>query len=312
MAQQRSAHERKIWSQVDALQMGMDWDVTDIYKPQILIDDVVGDSHPGSKHLGTLSEQAAFGVYEKGGKPAHFHVTDICDGCAQGHDGMNYVLASREGIADMVQLHACSLSWDGAILISSCDKSIPAHLIAAARLDLPTVFIPGGSMRPAPYMKTAGRGGDVSLREKRGEITPEEVMYFKMTGCPSLGACQFLGTASTMQCVAEALGLALPGSALSPATMHDILNDARRAGRTIMHLIEKGIKASDVMSMGAFKNAIAVHAAIGGSTNALLHLPAAAREMGLNISADTFDDINRNTPYIGNIYPSGEHPTEAF
>lgn len=238
--QQKSAPQRLLWAQFDALQMGSGWDEEDIKKPQIMLEDVFGDSHPGSTHLAGLMEQAKYGVFEKGGYPAQYHTTDICDGCAQGHDGMNYILASREAICDMVEVHGSVYPWDGMILSSSCDKSIPAHLKAAARLDIPTIFIPGGSMRPGPNMTTSLVAGDISLRQKRKEaITEQEVRDYKMTGCPSCGACAFLGTASTMQCVAEALGMALPGTAVIPATMRDILSYARLAGRKIMELVEK-------------------------------------------------------------------------
>lgn len=311
--QQKSAPERGLWAQFDALQLGMDWDEADISKPQILVEDVFGDSHPGSKHLDKLAEQAKIGVYEMGGKPAQFHATDICDGCAQGHNGMNYILASREVLADMVELHGSVNPWDGMILLSSCDKSIPAHLKAAARLGIPTIFVPGGSMRPGPNMSTSIRAGDISLRQKRKDaITPEEVRDYKLTGCPSLGACQFLGTASTMQCMAEALGLALPGSALAPATMRDILAMARQAGRMMMKLVAMGLTADKILTKEAFENAIVIHSAIGGSTNATLHLPSIARELGIEVSPEWFDEINHKVPHIGNIYPSGEHVTEAF
>lgn len=309
----KSAGERRLWSQFDALQLGMDWDETDLGKPQILIDDVWGDSHPGSSHLGEIGRQAAIGVYERGGKPARYHVTDICDGCAQGHDGMNYVLASREAIADMVEIHGSFIPWDGLILVSSCDKSIPAHLMAAARLDLPTLFIPGGSMRPGPDMSTSIKAGEISLREKKLDgIRPGEIRDYKLTGCPSVGACQFLGTASTMQCMAEALGLAWPGSALVPATMRDILAMSRMAGKQIMQLVAQGITAAQILVPEAFHNAIKVHAAIGGSTNATLHLPTIARELGMTLKAELFDELNRDIPHIGNIYPAGQYPTEAF
>lgn len=310
---QKSAPQRNLWAQFDALQLGTGWDESDITKPQILIEDVFGDSHPGSKHLDKLAEEARIGVYEAGGKPGQFHATDICDGCAQGHDGMNYILASREVLADMVELHASVNPWDGMILLSSCDKSIPAHLKAAARLDIPTIFIPGGSMRPGPYMSTSIKAGDISLRQKReGAISEQEVRDFKLTGCPSLGACQFLGTASTMQCMAEALGLALPGSALMPATMRDIQAYARLAGRQMMKLVKMGLTAGKILTKEAFENAIVAHSAIGGSTNATLHLPSIARELGLEIPPELFDEINHKIPHIGNIYPSGQYVTEAF
>ena len=309
----RSNRERQLWAQFDALQMGTGWDEEDIGKPQILVEDAYGDSHPGSAHLNQISEQVVYGVYEKGGKPGRFHVTDICDGCAQGHDGMNLVLASREVICDMVEMHAGFVPWDGMVLSSSCDKSIPAHLKAAARVDIPTIFVPGGSMRPGPDQTTSLVAGDISLRQKRkNAITPEEIRDYKLTGCPSVGACTFMGTASTMQCMAEALGLALPGSALVPATMRDLPAIARAAGRKILELVEKEIRPSGILTPAAFRNAIVVHSAIGGSTNALLHLPAIAKELGLELDPELFNEINRQIPHIGNINPSGRHLTESF
>lgn len=310
---QKSAPERALWAQLDALEMGSGWDEEDILKPQILVEDVFGDSHPGSVHLNKLTEQVKYGIFEKGGFPAQYHATDICDGCAQGHAGMNMILASREAICDMVEVHASVVPWDGMVLSSSCDKSIPAHLKAAARMDIPTIFVPGGSMRPGPNMTTSLVAGDISLREKReGEISREEVMDYKLTGCPSVGACTFLGTASTMQCMSEALGMALPGSALCPATMRDILGFARKAGRQIMKLVEMGITPSKILTKEAFENAIIVHSAIGGSTNAAIHLPSIARELGIRITPELFDEINHKIPHIGNIHPSGDHLTESF
>lgn len=152
---QKSHDDRMLWAQFDALEMGTGWEDTDILKPQIMIESVYGDSHPGSYHLNQMVEQAVYGVYQCGGKPAKYYATDICDGCAQGHDGMNVVLASREAIANMVEVHASAVPWDGMILSSSCDKSIPAHLKAAARMDIPAIFMPGGSMRPGPNMTTS-------------------------------------------------------------------------------------------------------------------------------------------------------------
>lgn len=310
---QKSQKERTLWAQFDALELGSGWSEEDITKPQILIEDVYGDSHPGSVHLNSLTDQVKWGVLERGGYGAKYHITDICDGCAQGHDGMNAVLASREAICDMVEIHASAVPWDGVVLSSSCDKSIPAHLKAAARMDIPAIFLPGGSMRPGPDMTTSLVAGDISLRQKRKDaITQEEIRAYKITGCPSVGACTFLGTASTMQCMAEALGMALPGSALVPATMRDILEYARLAGRKIMELAEKGITPCQIMSLGAFKNAIVIHSAIGGSTNATIHLPSIAREAGLKLPMEWFDEINHKVPHLCNINPSGQHLTESF
>ena len=311
--EQRSKADRLLWAQFDALEMGIGWDEEDIVKPQILVDDVYGESHPGSAHLNQVSEQIRYGIYEKGGRPAQYHATDICDGCAQGHDGMNIVLASREAIANMVEVHASALPWDGMVLSSSCDKSVPAHLKAIARMNIPAIFVPGGSMRPGPNMTTSLVAGDISLRQKRKDaITPQEVRDYKLTGCPSCGACTFMGTASTMQCMAEALGMALPGSALVPCTMRDILQYARRAGRQIMELAEKKITPSMIMTESAFRNAIVVHSAIGGSTNGMIHLPSIARELGYELKPELFDEINHQVPHLGNINPSGKHLTESF
>ncbi len=310
---QKSHDDRMLWAQFDALEMGTGWEDTDILKPQIMIESVYGDSHPGSYHLNQMVEQAVYGVYQCGGKPAKYYATDICDGCAQGHDGMNVVLASREAIANMVEVHASAVPWDGMILSSSCDKSIPAHLKAAARMDIPAIFMPGGSMRPGPNMTTSLVAGDISLRQKRKDaITPQEVRDYKLTGCPSVGACTFLGTASTMQCMAEALGLTLPGAALVPATMRDLLQYSRYAGRKIMELVEKQITSSKILTPAAFKNAIIVHSAIGGSTNGTIHLPSIARELGYDLPIELFDEINHQVPHLGNINPSGTHLTEAF
>jgi dihydroxy-acid dehydratase len=311
--EQKSAKERLLWAQFDALEMGSGWDDTDIVKPQIMIEDVYGDSHPGSVHLHQLAEQAKYGVLEKGGFPAQYHTTDICDGCAQGHDGMNIVLASREAIANMVEVHASAVPWDGMILSASCDKSIPAHLKAAARMDIPCIFVPGGSMRPGPNMTTSLVAGEISLRERRKDaIQPQEIRDYKLTGCPSVGACTFLGTASTMQCMAEALGMTLPGAALVPATMRDILQYARYAGRKIMELAKKSIIPSQIMTPAAFRNAIIIHSAIGGSTNATIHLPSIARELGYDLPIELFDEINHQVPHLGNINPSGTQLTESF
>ena len=307
-----SEKERALWAQFDALQMGSGFTYEDVNQPQILIEDVFGDSHPGSVHLNQLTEQIKYGVFQTGGTPCMYHTTDVCDGCAQGHNGMNVILASREAICDMVEVHASAVPWDGMVLCSSCDKSIPAHLKAIARMNIPAVFLPGGSMRPGPYQTTSLVAGEISLKQRRGVATPEEIKNYKLTGCPSVGACTFLGTASTMQCMAEALGMALPGSALVPATMRDILDYARYTGYAIMNLAAKNITPDQIMTRKAFENAIIVHSAIGGSTNATLHLPAIAKEFGITIEPKLFDEINHRIPHLGNINPSGKHLTESF
>ncbi len=309
---QKSRKIRKEWLQVDALCCGMDWDEADLGKPQILIEDVYGDSHPGSVHLDGLGKEASIGVFQESGKPARFHGTDICDGWAMLHSGMNYILPSRDVLCDLVEVHGRVIPWDGVVVISSCDKSVPAHLMAVSRLNAPAIHIPGGSNRVAPNMSHSLLVGETATRWRRGEDVAREVRDYQLTGCPGAGACQFMGTASTMQCMSEALGMALPGSALIPASLTEISRLARQAGRRVMELARKGIRVSDILTAGAFENAMKVHAAIGGSTNALLHLPAIAHELGIRIEAERFDELNREIPYLTNIQPSGKYVNELF
>lgn len=308
---QKSKKARTDWVQIDALSCGTGWDEHDLSMPQILIEDSWGDSHPGSVHLDELAEEVKVGVYQGGGRPANFHGTDICDGWAMLHDGMNYILPTREVYCDLFEAHGRVIPWDGAVAISSCDKIIPAHLMALLRLNIPGLHIPGGSNRIAPRMSHSLFTGPDATRMRQGEDVSETLRNYKLTGCPGTGgACQFMGTASTMQCMSEALGMALPGSALSPASMQDIRRLARNAGRQVMSLAENGIKPSDIMTLAAFKNAIKVHAAISGSTNALIHLPAIAYEGGLEVDAELFDAANRDIPLLMDIQPSGKYLSE--
>jgi dihydroxy-acid dehydratase len=309
---QRSKKARREWIQIDALSCGTGWDEKDLTKPQILIEDVFGASHPGSYHLNGLAEEASIAVFQEGGKPANFHGTDLCDGWAMLHDGMDYILPSREILCDLVEVHGRVIPWDGVVLISSCDKSVPAHLMAAARLNIPAIHIPGGSNRIGPHMSHSVLVGETATRMRQGQDVSQQIRDYKLSACPGFGACQFMGTASTMQCMSEALGMALPGAALTPASLFDIRRTARRSGEQVMALIDKDIKPADILTPAAFENAIRVHAAISGSTNALIHLPAIAHQLGINVDEALFDRINRETPYLGNIQPSGKYLSELF
>ena len=311
-AGQRSKKARREWIQIDALSCGTGWDEKDLTKPQILIEDVFGASHPGSYHLNGLADEASIAVFQEGGKPANFHGTDLCDGWAMLHDGMNYILPSREILCDLVEVHGRVIPWDGVVLISSCDKSVPAHLMAAARLNIPAIHIPGGSNRIGPHMSHSVLVGETATRMRQGQDVSQQIRDYKLSACPGFGACQFMGTASTMQCMSEALGMALPGAALTPASLFDIRRTARRSGEQVMALIDRDIKPADILTPAAFENAIRVHAAISGSTNALIHLPAIAHQLGINVDEALFDRINRETPYLGNIQPSGKYLSELF
>lgn len=308
----KSQETRKIAPEMDPLKIGMGWKIEDLDKPQIIIESTFGDSHPGSAHLMRFVDKALEGVNQEGGKGARYFTTDICDGIAQGHDGINYSLVSREMIANMIEIHVNATTFDGGVFIASCDKGVPAHLIGIGRTNIPSIMITGGVMDAGPDLLTLEQIGMYAAKEKRGEITKEELTYYKHHACPSCGACSFMGTASTMQIMAEALGLMLPGSALMPAMCIDLDAMAFEAGKKIVDLARKGIKASDIVTMKSFENAILVHAAIAGSTNSLLHLPAIAREFGITISGDTFDKMNRNAHYLLNIRPSGSWPAQYF
>ncbi len=307
-----SQRVRKLAPESDPLKMGMGWSVKDLDKPQIMVESTFGDSHPGSAHLDQFVSEVLCGIKDAGGKGARYYTTDICDGIAQGHDGINYSLVHRDMIANMIEIHGSSTGFDGGVFIASCDKSVPACLMGLARLDMPAIVVTGGVMDAGPDLLTLEQIGAYSAMYQRGEISEEKLQYYKQNACPSCGACSFMGTASTMQIMAEALGLMLPGSALMPATSEDLKKAAYRAGVQVMELAKKGLKVSDIVTEKSFENAIMVHAAISGSTNSLLHIPAIARELGIEIDADTFDRMHRSAHYLLDIRPAGKWPAQFF
>ncbi len=313
---------------MDPLRMGMGWRVEDLDKPQIMVESTFGDSHPGSAHLNRFVEEAVQGVNESGGKAARYFATDMCDGIAQGHDGINYSLPHRDAIVNLVEAQANATGFDGGVFIASCDKSMPAMLMSIGRLkEMSAIVVTGGVMEahmlPKQYVAqdpacainellTLEQIGKYDAWEKTGVIPTDQLEYYKHNACPSCGACSFMGTASTMQIMAEALGLMLPGTALMPATAPELAEAARQAGRQLMELVKQGIRAEDIVTMKSFENAIMVHAAISGSTNATMHLPAIAHEFGFTIDADTFDRMHRGAHYLLNIRPSGDWPAQYF
>ena len=303
---------RKLAPEMDPLRMGMGWKAEDLSKMQIIVESTFGDSHPGSAHLLDLVDKTVDGVREKGGKAARYFTTDICDGMAQGHDGINYSLASRDMICNMIEIHANATPFDGGVFISSCDKAVPAHLMAIGRLNIPSILVTGGVMDAGPDLLTLEQIGKYSAMCQRGELEPEKLEYYKQHACPSCGACSFMGTASTMQVMGEALGLMLPGSALMPATCPDLKDMAARAGQQITELVNRAIKPREIVTMESFENAIMVHAAISGSTNSLVHLPAIAHEFGLEIDSELFDRLHRGAHYLLDIRPAGKWPAQYF
>ena len=308
----KSQATRKAGPEVDPLWLGTGRRVPDLSKPQILIDSTYGDSHPGSKHLMGLAESARNALYAGGMMPALYTVTDICDGVATGHCGMNYSLVSRDLIAAMVEIHARTSGFDGLITISSCDKATPGHLMAQARLDLPGIHVCGGSMMPGPGFLSADSCYATNLRVAEGAMTAEEEWYYKRNACMSCGACQYMGTASTMQAMAEALGMALPGNAMMPANTNYLPQLAAEAGAGIPLLMERDLRPSQIMTRAAFENAIKVHAAIGGSTNAVLHLPAIAAELGIQLTLEDFQRVSAGIPLLTSVLTAGKWPTQYF
>lgn len=308
----KSQEIRQIAPEMDPLKLGMGWSLEDLDKPQILVESTFGDSHPGSAHLMSLVSRAVAGIEEQGGKGARYFATDICDGMAQGHDGINYSLASRDTITNLIEIHANATPFDSGVFISSCDKAVPAHLMAIGRINIPSIIMTGGVMDAGPELLTLEQIGTYSAKYQRGEITKEEFLYYKHHACPSCGACSFMGTAATMQIMAEALGLMLPGSALLPATSEELLEYAYQAGKQSVALAKKGQKPRDIVTLQSFENAVMVHAAISGSTNTLMHLPAIAHEFGVELDSESFDRLHRNAHYLLDIRPSGTWPAQYF
>ena len=212
---------RKLAPELDPLRLGTGWTPDELSKPQIIVESTFGDSHPGSGHLDKLVNAACKGAAEAGGHGARYFATDICDGESQGTDGINFSLASREMIANMIEIHANATPFDGGVYISSCDKGMPAILMGLARVIIPSVVVTGGTMHAGPELLTLEQLGMYSAKYERGEIDEAKLNWAKQNACPSCGACSFIGTASTMQIMAEALGLALPGSALLAAAVEE-------------------------------------------------------------------------------------------
>src|ERR1051326_6198313 len=237
--QLRSQQLRNVNFQGDALRLGMNWTEEDLAKPQVLVDSAYGMGHPGTFHFRPLVEEASNGVFEAGGKPGVFTVSDICDGVAQAHAGMSYSLVSRDIMAAMIEIHALGHPHDGMVLISGNDKSVPAHLLAIARCHLPAIHLPGGTQLNAPDFVTSDRLWPMGMAVERGELPQEGFERAEHGACPTCGACQFMGSASTGQVISEALGLALPGSALVPTPLAQLLRYARATGKQILQLIEQ-------------------------------------------------------------------------
>ncbi|MDD5495798.1 MAG: dihydroxy-acid dehydratase [Candidatus Omnitrophica bacterium] len=283
----------------------------DMAKPFIAVATSRTDIIPGHIHMGRLERFIERGICAGGGVPFFFGIPGICDGIAMGHTGMKYSLASRELIADMIETIMKAHCFDGLVCLTNCDKITPGMLMAMGRLNVPSIVVTAGPMLSGNY-----KGRRLSLvkdtfeavgRFKKGDISQDELCALEMGACPGAGSCQGLYTANSMACVTEALGLSMPGCATSLAVLAKKDRIAQESGERIVNLVRRNILPRSIAKKEAFENAIKIDMALGGSTNTVLHLIAVAKEFGIDISLEMFDQISRTTPHITNILPGGEH-----
>ncbi|NLW56276.1 MAG: dihydroxy-acid dehydratase [Firmicutes bacterium] len=287
----------------------------DLEKPFIGIVNSYNTMHPGHQHLRELAEEVKLGIWTAGGVAFEFNTIAICDGIAQGHVGMRYVLPSRDQITDSIELVAEAEQLDGLVFLASCDKIEPAMLMAAARLNIPAIMVTGGPMLPGYF---GGRELAIAdLREvagqwRRGEVTAEDFYEMECQVCPGPGSCAMNGTANTMAMVAEVIGLTLPGCSSIHAVQSAKRRIAKQSGIEIVRLVKENVKPRDFITKNSLENAIRVCAAVGGSTNAMLHIPAIASELGIELELDDFDRLSRVTPYLVRMKPSGDYTLLDF
>jgi dihydroxy-acid dehydratase len=285
--------ERPEWSIIRSLYKSMGYTDHDLDQPLIGIANSWNRVVPGHYNLRLVSEYVQQGIRQAGGTPVEFGLIAACDGIANGHEGMHYILPTRDLIANDVEMMIEAHRFDAVVLLGSCDKIVPGMLMAAARLDIPSIMVVGGAML------AEGLG-----MLKDGKI--DEKTYLKLEDCaaPTCGSCSFLGTANTMCCLAEALGLCLPGSATIPAYDAHRLRIAQESGRRIVDLVKQGITARQIINQKGIENAIRVNTAIAGSTNAALHMPAIGYEADCEVTMDLFEELSRSTPYIARMNPA--------
>lgn len=280
-------------------------------KPFIAVATSFTDIIPGHIGMRDLERFIERGVCSGGGVPFFFGVPGICDGIAMGHPGMRYPLALRELIADSIESFVNAHSLDGLVCLTNCDKITPGMLMAAARLQVPTVVVTAGPMLSGRYKKKrlslVGDAFEVVGRFKRGEISEAELGCFESEACPGAGACQGLYTANTMACITEAMGMSLPGCATALAVSAKKRRIAQESGEEIVRLVREGIVSTNIMTKKAFENAIRVDMALGGSSNTVLHLLAIAREAGVDLKLKDFDRLSKETPHIASLLPGGEN-----
>ncbi len=280
----------------------------EISRPLIGVVNSVNEIVPGHIHLDKIAEAVKAGIRMAGGTPIEFGAIGICDGIAMGHEGMKYSLASRELVADSCEAMAKAHSFDGMVFIPNCDKIVPGMLMAAARVNAPSIVISGG-----PMLSLQKNGKQLDLNSvfeavgsvKAGILQEEEVLEYEDNACPGCGSCSGMFTANSMNCLTEVLGMGLPGNGTIPAVYAERIRLAKQAGMKIMELVEKNIKPSDILVPEAFENALAVDMALGCSTNSVLHLPAIANEIGFELNLDIINEISGRVPNLCKLAPSG-------
>lgn len=304
---ERSAHRALLYS------TGLDEE--DLKKPLIAVVNSYTEMVPGHYHLRELVEFVKLGVAEAGGVAREFSTIAICDGICQGHKGMRYPLPSREIIADSMEYMIEAHQFDGMVLMPGCDKIVPGMLMAAMRLNIPAIVLPGGPMMPGKH-----KGKELTLTDMReligqtqtGKLSEEELLQIEKEALPGVGTCAMLGTANTMSCLAEVIGMSLPGCGLAHAVSAKKRRLAKQSGRRIVEMVKEDLTPRKIMTREALRNGIAASMAMGASTNSTLHIPAIAHEAGVELGFDDFDEISRKVPYLCNIKPSGQYPLLAL
>lgn len=300
-----------------SLMKSMGYTNDEISKPKIGIANSFSTIVPGSYNLREIAEKVTNGIYAGGGTPIEFGTIGACDGIGQGNEGMKYILPSREIIANSVEIMVEAHRLDGIVLLGSCDKIVPAMLMASARLKIPAIFLGGGAMLGGAIFDN--RKSDVNSNVEGlgmltvGKTTQKELDILEETCCPTCGSCSFLGTANSMNCIAEALGMSLTGAALVPAVHNDRRRLAYDSGKIIVELVKKGISADKIITKESILNAIKVCIAIGGSTNVVMHLIAIAYEAGIDLDVlSEFDKLSREIPFIAKVNPASKYNIEDF
>lgn len=305
---ERSAHRALLYS------TGLDEE--DLKKPIVAVVNSFTEMVPGHIHLRELAEHVKNGIWEAGGVPREFSTIALCDGICQGHKGMSYPLPSRENIADAVEMMIEAHHFDAMVMLPGCDKIVPGMIMAAARVDIPTVIIPGGPMLSGSYKDreiiTLTDMREFIGQTQTGKMSEEDLLSIEKRALPTYGTCAMLGTANSMSCLAEILGLALPNSCTAPAVSAEKRRFAKKSGKRAVEMIDENLTARKILTREALLDGISAVMAMGSSTNTVLHLMSIANEAGVELSLNDFDEISKRVPYICNLKPSGKYPVQEL